>query len=104
MQPRKRNLPRLDRGSYRGMGAVHWTFTLEGRATGWLDEKFHLHFREMLAHTAVRYGCVAPVYCLMPDHVHVLLWGYREDSDSYLAAQFLRKYTEREMAPARYQK
>jgi len=104
MQPQKRNLPRLDRGSYRGLCAVHWTFGIEDRATGWLGDKFHRHFREMLAHMAVRYGCVVPVYCLMPEHLHVLLWGSREDSDSYVAARFLRKYTERELSPARYQK
>jgi len=77
---------------------------MECRATGWLDEKVHRHFREMLVHTAVRYGCVAPVYCLMPDHIHLLLWGYRDDSDSYLATRFLRKYTEPGISPARYQK
>ena len=77
---------------------------LEDRATGWLDEKFHRHFREILTHTAARYALVAPVYCLMPDHIHVLFWGRCDDSDAYLAARFLRKHTARELAPAHYQK
>jgi len=104
MQPLHRKLPRLEREHYRGIGAVHWTFSMEGRATGWLTPKFHQHFREILTHTTARYVSVAPVYCLMPDHVHVLLWGYRDDSDSDLAARFLRKHTAPEILPARYQK
>jgi REP element-mobilizing transposase RayT len=104
MKPLRRKLPRLERGYYLGVGAVHWIFSMEGRATGWLSEAFHLHFREMVSHTTVRYALVAPVYCLMPDHIHIMLWGYRDDSDAYLAASFLRKYTRREILPARYQK
>ena len=52
----------------------------------------------------IRYSCVAPVYCLMPDHIHLLLLGFREDADLYLAAKFLRKNTARALLPARYQK
>jgi len=40
----------------------------------------------------------------MPDHLHVMLWGFREDADLYLAARFLRKNTAKALLPARYQK
>jgi putative transposase len=104
MTPRLRKLPRLERGCYRGIGASHWIFSLEDRATGWLTPGFHAHFREMLTHTTARFACAAPVYCLMPEHLHLMLWNLREDSDSYLAARFLRKHTSNALLPARYQK
>jgi REP element-mobilizing transposase RayT len=104
MKPVYRNLPRLELGAYRGMAAVHWTFCIQGRSVGWLNAEFHNHFREVLTHTGIRYGCVAPIYCLMPDHLHLMLWGFREDADLRLAARFLRKNTAKALFPARYQK
>jgi REP element-mobilizing transposase RayT len=94
----------LERGSYRGVGAAHWTFSLEDRATGWLTPVFHAHFREILAHATARFACAAPAYCLMPDHIHVVLWNLGEESDSYLAARFLRQFTSKALHPAAYQK
>jgi REP element-mobilizing transposase RayT len=99
-----RNLPRLEPESYRGLAAVHWTFSIENRAVGWLNAEFHGHFREVLTHTGIRYGCAIPAYCLMPDPLHVMLWGFREDANLYLAARFLRKNTACALLPARYQK
>jgi hypothetical protein len=40
----------------------------------------------------------------MPDHLHVMLWGFRQDANLYLAAKFLRKNTARALLPAFYQK
>ena len=104
MNARLRKLPRLDRNEYRGLGPTHWIFSVEGRKTGWLTREFHQHFREIVVHAGIRYACVAPVYCLMPDHVHVLLWGYADHSDARLAATFLRRHTAKALLPARYQK
>ena len=53
-QPDWHHLPRLAPEFYRGFAAVLWTITLERRATGWLDDRFHLHFRELLLHAAAR--------------------------------------------------
>jgi len=87
-----------------GLKAVHWTFSIEDRVMGWLTLGFHAHFREVLTHMGSRYGCITSVYCLMPDHMHLLLLGIREDADLYLAAKFLRKYTAQALLPAHYQK
>ncbi|MFZ4680868.1 MAG: transposase [Terrimicrobiaceae bacterium] len=73
MSASRRNLPRLRRGFYQGLAAVHWTFCIEDRANGWLDELFHARFREVVGHSCSRHGCVCAAYCLMPDHLHVLL-------------------------------
>jgi len=104
MHPTSRNLPRLEQEAYRGLTAVHWTFGIEDRAKGWLNAGFYNHFREVLVHMNVRHGCVTPAYCLMPDHLHIMLWGIREEAHLYLAAKFLRKHTARKLRPALYQK
>jgi REP element-mobilizing transposase RayT len=90
-QPEWHHLPRLAPEFYRGFAVVQWTITLERRVSGWLDEKFHLHFRELLLHVAAREGLFCPVYVLMPDHLHLLWMGLRVSSDQRNAMKFLRK-------------
>ena len=97
-QPEWHHLPRLAPEFYRGFAVVQWTITLECRATGWLDERFHLHFRELLLHAAAREGLFCPVYVLMPDHLHLLWMGLRVDSDQRNAMKFLRKHLAVELA------
>ena len=92
------HLPRLDPEFYRGFAVVQWTITLERRATGWLDERFHAYFRELLLHAAAREGLFCPVYVLMPDHLHLIWMGLRADSDQRNAMKFLRKHLAVEFA------
>ena len=103
MKERRSRLPRLERHYYYGKAVVHWTGCIEGRRQGWLTSQFHQHFREVLVHASVRYKCVVPAYCLMPDHYHVLLMGVRDDADLYLVNRFLRKHTAKALLPERYQ-
>jgi REP element-mobilizing transposase RayT len=103
MKVPRRRLPRLEAAYYRGQIAVHWTSCIQGRAQGWLSPLFHSRFREALVHAATRYGCVVPVYCLMPDHHHILFLGLYDNADLYLAMRFLRKHTAKALLPARYQ-
>jgi hypothetical protein len=64
--------------------------TLESRAIGWLDSLAHARVRELLCHALSRYQIVCPVYCLMPDHLHLLLIGWNEHSDQRRAVALLR--------------
>ena len=98
------HLPRLAPEYYRGIAFVHWTMTVDQRATGWLDELIHHRFREVLLHTMTRYGLLCPAYCLMPDHVHFIWVGVRQNADQRLAAQFFRHHTNRLLQPKRWQK
>jgi REP element-mobilizing transposase RayT len=86
------HLPRLPRPYYQAFAAVHWTITLELRATGWLDDSFHGRFRELLLHTAAREALFCPAYVLMPDHIHLLWMGVKLDSDQIDGMRFLRKH------------
>jgi len=101
-------LRRLPAGFYRGLSAVHWQMTIEGRVTGWLKPGFHARFREVLLHTMARFDLVCPIYCLMPDHLHLLWMGVAETSDQKKAAKFFREHgsalLERSLKGTRFQK
>ena len=86
----KQSLPRLGKHYYQGHAVVFWTNTLENRAKGWLTPAFHATFREIMLHSAVRYGVWCPTYCLMPDHLHLVWMGMRPESDQLSAMRFLR--------------
>ena len=75
-----------------------WTTPLERRAKGWLDEVFHLRFRELLLYCAAREGLFCPAYVLMPEHMHVVWMGTRVSSDQRNAMKFFRKHLAVELA------
>jgi putative transposase len=102
-QPRTYFLPRLPREYYQGDSVVHWTLPVFDRATGWLSDPFHSNFRELMLHAAVREGLFCPVYCLMPDHIHLLWMGLRLDSDQRNGMAFLRTHLKPLLAPAKFQ-
>ncbi|WP_168564501.1 hypothetical protein [Crateriforma spongiae] len=91
--PQDDYLKRLCPGAYQGESWVHWSLTMDGRATGWLDPRFLYRFREILTHTGFRHRIACLVYCLMPDHVHMLWHGLADDSDQRAATSFFRKQT-----------
>lgn len=84
-------LSRLAPEFYRGRAFVHWTMTLERRATGWLDPLHHAMMREWMCHALGRHALVCPAYCLMPDHVHFLWLGWSESSDQKRAIALFRE-------------
>jgi len=89
--PSHDNLPRLEAAYYQGRAYVHWTMTIEDRKTGWLIPIFYYKFREILTHAAFRYAFACPIYCLMPDHIHMIWIGIDERSDQLKASEFFRK-------------
>lgn len=83
-------LRRLSPESYRGQAYVHWSMTVDDRKTGWLTPIFYFKFREILTHTMFRYGLCCPIYCCMPDHLHLLWVGILDGSDQRNAIKFFR--------------
>jgi len=57
-----------------------------------------------MLHAAAREGLFCPTYCLMPDHIHMLWMGLRQDSDQRNGMAFLRRYLEPALAPCRFQR
>ncbi|EEF60832.1 hypothetical protein [Pedosphaera parvula] len=100
---RKFNLPRLCREDYQGDAVVMWTLTVFDRAKGWLNPCFHHFFRELMFHVAAREDLVCPIYCLMPDHLHLVWMGLRRDTDQLNGMSFLRTHLEPELSPAKFQ-
>ena len=96
-------LPRLPHEFYQGDAVVHWTLAISHRRRGWLDERFHAVFRELMLHTAAREGLLCPTYCLMPDHLHLVWMGLRLDSDQRNGMAFLRTHLEPKLAPQKFQ-
>lgn len=96
-------LPRLPREYYQGDAVVHWTLTIFDRRPGWLTSAIHGHFRELLFHAAAREGLVCPIYCLMPDHLHLVWMGLRRETDQMNGMAFFRTYFEPLLKPARFQ-
>ena len=97
------SLPRLPREHYQADAVVFWTLTTFDKAKGWLTASLHQRFRELMLHAAVREGLICPIYCLMPDHLHLVWMGLRRDSDQINGMAFLRTYLEPELAPAKFQ-
>src|SRR5882757_7302517 len=87
---RSDHLKRLPKEQYQGQAYVHWSMTMEDRKTGWLIPILYYKFREILTHTAFRYGLSCPIYCCMPDHLHLLWVGITESCDQRNAARFFR--------------
>ena len=100
---RKSRLPRLAPQFYRGRNSVFWTFTLQDRATGWLTPEFHRLFREQLLHVLHRESLICPVYCLMPDHLYLVLVGLAVRTQQLRAIQYIRTQLGRRLAPLRFQ-
>ena len=97
------HLPRLTQGAYCGRAIVHWTFTVDQRAVGWLDAAFCTRFRWLLLHGCARYDVACPVHCLMPDHVHLLVVGWTKSADQRRFVKFLRKHTNQLLAVTKNQ-
>lgn len=70
---------------------------------GWLDVAFHHEFREEVLHVAAREGLACPVYCLMPDHIHLVWMGLRRDSDQIKGMAFFRTHLESKLEGEKFQ-
>lgn len=100
----QRHLPRLTREHYCGRAFVHWTLTLENRATGWLTPIFHAQWKLVTVHACSRYRIALPTYVLMPDHIHILSLGINDSTpDQRVAIEFIRKTIRPSLAPADWQ-
>lgn len=84
-------LRRLPREHYCGTAYVHWLLTTQDRRTGWLKPIFYYKFRELLTHTMFRYGVTCPIFCCMPDHIHLMWIGLFDGTDQLNAMKYFRK-------------
>lgn len=85
------HLHRLPPRYYQADAIVHWSITILERRQGWLSVTFLYRFRELMTHTVFRYGLACPIFCLMPDHFHMVWMGLCSGSDQLLAMKHFRK-------------
>jgi len=64
---------------------------MQDRKTGWLIPIFYYKFREILTHTTFRFGLCCPIYCCMPDHIHLLWVGILDGCDQRKAMRYYRR-------------
>ena len=83
-------LKRLPPEYYRGQAYVHWSLTMHDRQQGWLKPVLFYKFRELLTHTMFRYALCCPIFCLMPDHLHMMWLGILDRSDQLPAMKHFR--------------
>jgi len=94
-----KRLKRLDRTWYQGRSFVHWSMTIADRRTGWLTPSFHEIFRDTVFHASARHFLCAPVYCLMPDHWHLLWIGLDPRADQLEATAWMRRKVNSALGP-----
>ena len=72
---------RLERSEYQGLRAYFITACAYGRLKVFEDAATAQLVIDQLFRTATKHGFVITAYCVMKDHVHVLLTAKREDCD-----------------------
>lgn len=83
---------RLPEMAYRGVKAVSFTACIERRLRPFGDSELVGRMVEVLGTSAESAKCVIPVYCFMPDHVHLLVQGVSPASRLKVAMdQFKRR-------------
>jgi len=108
--PVHRNLPRLREEDYVGRRTVAFTACLQGRSPYFVGlDTIRTHV-SILESISVDYRVAVPIYCFMPDHLHVMLMGLEDDSNLIEAFRkfklksgiALQRYTEVRWQPRFY--
>ena len=86
MKPDIREKPhRLHRKYYQGRIVVSFTACILDRRSPFLEKSIVDQFIEALRRSAESSQCIVPIYCFMPDHLHVILQGLTDRSDTWRA-------------------
>jgi putative transposase len=72
---------RLVKEFYRGSSIVAFTLCLKNRATIFKNPDLVDIFIGFLKETAIKFKCKMPVYCFMPDHLHLIITGTDDEVD-----------------------
>src|SRR5512137_1998805 len=76
---------RLPRWEYQGRVVVAFTLCVQDRVRLFESDETIESFVAVLADVCARRGCCVPIYCFMPDHLHVLTMGLTGSSDGWQA-------------------
>ena len=86
---------RLPPAAYNGQVVVAFTMCVERRARLFTREEVVAKGLEFLTDQLQRFECTCPIYCFMPDHIHLILSGQSKAARPKAAADaFKCKWTE----------
>ncbi len=94
---------RMSREFYRGQISVAFTLCLRGKLRLFESPQIVQEFVNILESVVPEYDCIAPVYCFMPDHQHLILTGTKDTSDIWKAVVNYKQKTGFLMAEYGYQ-
>jgi putative transposase len=75
MNPVRAKPHRLPEAMYHGKRTVAFTACIEERQRPFEDPELVAEFLAILQEATVHWKCLVPIYCFMPDHVHMLIQG-----------------------------
>ena len=78
---------RLPQESYRGRRTVAYTFCIERRVPVFTNPVLVRALESILVDVIPQSGCRSPIYCFMPDHIHLMVQGMRDDANLLIPAQ-----------------
>jgi len=76
---------RIPQGTYVGVVNVAFTACVIDRQVIFDSDDVVTAFVGMLTGALAKFACSSPVYCFMPDHLHVIIQGTTERSDTRAA-------------------
>jgi putative transposase len=90
--PVREHTHRLPKEAYVGRVCVMFTLNVEGKRRTLTEADVVEPLIHLLAETMTKRRCTVPVFTFMPDHLHMLVRGGAEDSDTRSAVcSFTRK-------------
>jgi REP element-mobilizing transposase RayT len=84
---------RLPREAYQGFVDVAFTACVQDRREAFGDAATTGHFIDLLAAAAAACRCRVPIYCFMPDHLHVIFHGDSPAADTWQAMTLFKQRT-----------
>jgi putative transposase len=76
---------RLPRECYRGRVTVAFTACIKERRSPFREARVVKQFLELLQKSVEKNLCLVPIYCFMPDHLHLILQGLEDSADTWKA-------------------
>jgi putative transposase len=84
-RPIRERKHRLPRPAYQGEVLVAFTACTAHRNPGLATSSVVKRCVTFLAEATQYHRCTVPIYCFMPDHLHVMLWGQSVEADTWRA-------------------
>ena len=84
---------RLVKEFYRGSSIVAFTLCLKNRSTIFKNPDLVDIFIGFLKEITTKFKCKIPIYCFMPDHLHLIITGVDDEADLLKAVSFFKQKT-----------